>query len=148
MSFLACCCSLAAAAVWWRARGTARLRETHKSLLALALICLLWTAPSVFAIYERNTGRWVGLKAFLQVREAALQTFMKAHPELSKQQIVETFRTTDPGPWRFQLDPNYAPVRVYPTLMADGPRMAVNFGGPSADIAIFDADTMWVLFSL
>ncbi len=55
---------------------------------------------------------------------------------------------TDPGPWAFQIDPNYAPIVVYPTLMADGPRMAVNFGGPGSDITIFDADTMRVVFSL
>jgi hypothetical protein len=148
MSFIACGCLLAAAVAWWRSGGLVQRHERSKWWLAAALICLLCAAPSISAIYERNTGRWAGLKAFLQGREAALHRFKNAHPELSKEQIVKSFRLSDPGPWRFQIDPNYGPVTVYPTLMADGPRMAVNFGGPGSDIAIFDPDTMWVVFSL
>lgn len=123
-----------------------RLRCASDITTALGVTSVLFGLVCYMPIQSRNE-ELRELKVFLHAREAAVQRFALAHSGLSPKEIARRFRSTDAGPWIFQQRSWRTPVAVYPRLINDGVHMVVNFGGRAADVAVFDPETMWTIYS-
>ena len=122
-----------------------RLHRASTGFLYGSAVTATLSSLCLIPVYQRNVGDWAVLKACIRLQDEDLQRFRTVHPDLTTEEVGRRFRASDPGPWECHWSLGYRPVRLLIRPLYDGPHIAVNFG--EHDYAVFDPDTMWVIFS-
>jgi hypothetical protein len=124
----------------------ARLRNRPVRFSRLGLFLAM--ALPLFAalpIARRHFTPMSALKRKLLELEEEHRTLRSQNPDLTEEELLDALAARSPNGWTVSLSPEYPPMAITLTGFLPGPQFKVHFG--HGGDAIFDPQTMWVLYS-